>query len=197
MRMLHLLLCFAAVFLLARVSHAGEPWRVLDFKDAGSTSRCIGKPSTPLCAVETMEACITRAKWGLCERIGYPPKDLVEWEPSDYLRLYYYRYRVVGSGVLGPADVPPGIKARDGTPLRPGDTALLLEWQGCPPIESCVRETQGKSSRAYGEGCRGLDLCSSYPDNKVTYFLRRSAESWRVLGNHYDPVLQGDFWNRK
>ena len=35
---------------------AGE-LRVLDYDNEGSTSQCIGNPVTPLCAVETLEAC--------------------------------------------------------------------------------------------------------------------------------------------
>lgn len=197
MRKFFILLCFAAVPIAVPGTLAGETWRVLDYENKGSTSQCIGEASTPICAVETLEACLKRGEWGLCEPVRYDPSFLEGRLPSDYLRLYFFRYRVIGSGVLGPADVPPRTKAQDGTPLRPGDTALLLEWQGCPPIEKCVIESRDDPSRAYGEGCRGLDLCESYPNNKVTYVLRRGSGGWRVLGDYYDPVLQGDFWNWK
>jgi hypothetical protein len=46
---------------LAADSWASQhPWRVMTQSDAISTSRCIGDPKTPLCAIETVEACIVR-----------------------------------------------------------------------------------------------------------------------------------------
>ena len=41
-------------------------WRVMTMEDATSTSRCIGDPRTPLCAVETHTACFIRRQVRLC-----------------------------------------------------------------------------------------------------------------------------------
>lgn len=47
-----LLLYAAAVF-----PASSEEWATLTFDPATSSSRCIGNPMTPLCAVETHKAC--------------------------------------------------------------------------------------------------------------------------------------------
>ena len=41
-------------------------WRIMTMEDATSTSRCIGDPRTPLCAVETLMACFIRRQVRLC-----------------------------------------------------------------------------------------------------------------------------------
>lgn len=125
-------LCFLALFMGISGARAEEPWRVLDMTNEGSTSDCIGDPKTPLCAVETVSACFNRGEWNLCRRVGFLGKDYDRWVPTDYARLHYYRYRVVGEGVIRQSDIPPARKSLDGLPVRAGDLALLMKWQGVP-----------------------------------------------------------------
>lgn len=63
-----------------------DHWHDLTYDDATSTSKCIGDPETPLCAVETVLACFMRAKVELC-RIGsgdknYPAMITTETQPA-------------------------------------------------------------------------------------------------------------------
>ena len=44
--------------------------RIMTMMDATSTSDCIGRPVTPLCAVETEMACFLRNDDSLCEVVG-------------------------------------------------------------------------------------------------------------------------------
>src|SRR3990172_7533843 len=50
--------------------HTGKAprWRTLTFSDETTTSKCIGKPVTPICAVETFEACFKRSQIELCRK---------------------------------------------------------------------------------------------------------------------------------
>jgi hypothetical protein len=188
--------CFLVVCLAISGARAEEPWRVLDNTNEGSASDCIGNPKTPLCAVETAEACFKRGEFDLCRRVGYTWKELGRWVPTEYSLLHYYRYRVVGRGIIRQADIPPARKALEGLPVRAGDLALLMKWQGCPPIDQCVIETINHPTKFYGEGCRSFDNCGS-ADGFATYILRRHDEEWQVLLDFYHPVFQGEFWNRK
>lgn len=48
----------------------------------GATSECIGRPDTPLCAVETLLACRVRREEALCELVDDTPGDSVNWRAS-------------------------------------------------------------------------------------------------------------------
>ena len=184
------------MFLAVSGARAEEPWRILDNTNEGSTSNCIGNPKTPRCAVETMNACVKRGDWELCRQAGYEWEELGRWVPSEYALLYYFRYRVVGRGLIRQANIPPAKKALEGFPVRAGDLALLLEWQGCRPLDQCIMDTINNPDKPYGEGCRSFKNCSSAYE-LATYILRRHGEKWQMLNVYYHPVFQGDFWNRK
>jgi len=34
---------------------------------------CIGNPTTPFCALETLFSCMVRGDWGMCATVGIPP----------------------------------------------------------------------------------------------------------------------------
>ena len=190
------LCCFLAGFLAIFGARAGEPWRVLDNTNEGSTSDCIGDPKTPLCAVETMEACIKRGEWELCQRVGYTWEELGRWIPTDYARLYYHRYRVISRNIIRRHDIPPTPKLLKGIRVRAGDLAFRLKWQGCRPEAQCVMDTINSLSKSYGEGCRGFGQCTT-ANGFTTYILRHHINGREVLREYYDPIFHGDFWNRK
>lgn len=68
-----------AFFTLPALAQANDPvlpppdppgaWRKLTLDDATSSSRCIGNPVTPLCAVETYLACFLRLQPELCDLV--------------------------------------------------------------------------------------------------------------------------------
>ncbi|ARJ64898.1 hypothetical protein WV31_04015 [Magnetospirillum sp. ME-1] len=77
-------------------------WHTLTQDDATTDSKCIGKPVTPLCAVETIQACFTRNDERLCQ-IGkgpaYRPLDLGTGRLTHYIR-----YRVAGTAIITKAN---------------------------------------------------------------------------------------------
>lgn len=174
---------------------AGE-LRVLDYTNAGSTSRCIGNPVTPLCAVETLEACRIRGEWKYCERVGYDYSVFEGRVPDAYSRLWYSRYELIAQRILLEKDISLQAGRPGGKKWKPGDIALLVRWQGCPPDDECVKRTRRDPTRSYGEGCRGFERCG-WGVNPRTYILRQRGDRWYLIAAYFDPVLPESFWKRK
>ena len=49
-------------------------WQVVGHGAADTTSRCIGDPKTPRCAMETLMACPIRGDYDLCRRAESDPE---------------------------------------------------------------------------------------------------------------------------
>lgn len=73
-------------------------WRIITRSDATSSSRCLGRPATPLCAVETLLACFLRGRFELCRQVDHGAQEYAEifTAPSDLSK--YLAYRVVSAG---------------------------------------------------------------------------------------------------
>ena len=184
-----------AIFQLSSAALGGE-LRVMDFEDAATTSRCIGNPVTPLCAIETLEACRIRSKWNYCEMTGYDPGVLEGRVFDAYARLQYFRYEIIGRRVLETKDIPSWARNQGKKSWKTGDVAMQVWWQDCPPDDKCVMATLNDPTRIYGKGCRNFDRCSRFPSPR-TYILRRNGGLWRLVVEYEEPDRQGDFWNRK
>lgn len=125
-------------------------WHTLTQNDSTSDSTCIGKPVTPLCAVETVKACHVREDESLC-RIGqgpsYRPRNLdLPAQPTHYIR-----YRVAGAAIIGKANRDTYIVER--MVPRVGDAIVQLnslscygsmcETKGGPPTSYILRRWEG------------------------------------------------------
>lgn len=130
-----------------------DQWRLLTHDDATSTSKCIGDPITPLCAVETVLACFLRSQAELC-RIGsgdpnYPPRIRNEIQPAESRR-----YWVAGVEIVTEKNRAAYKKVRY---LKPqvGDVALRV-----------------RDARCYSEEC-------NKPVGPPTiYLVRRNGDKW-------------------
>jgi hypothetical protein len=99
---------------------------VMAFDEARTTSQCVGKPATPMCAIETMFACWNRGDHHLC-RIGLNLDHEPNYgggapHPDDV-----YLYRVVKRQILTKKTLPwkpedvlerPGLKAPEAGDMR-------------------------------------------------------------------------------
>ena len=86
-------------------AHSGKypRWRMLTDSEDTTTSKCIGKPVTPICAVETLKACFKRSQIELCrmaslngeaeqfEKLGPPFRDY----KTEYTTIKYQTVRHV------------------------------------------------------------------------------------------------------
>ena len=141
-----------------------DPKGVLRAIDFGwSTSRCIGQAVTALCAVETHQACFTRADNALCSLVGdrrdLPPYRL---EPSFYTQTFFRMFRVLTAREVGPGDVadfgelPPYGKV----PRLVGDSVIDIIELNC---------------------WRDADYCFT-SEVVVTYTLRRiGLRRWQIV----------------
>lgn len=130
-------------------------WRKLTWDDATTTSKCIGKPVTPICAVETMLACYMQSRENLCHLaiFGQEDRQFIYSEASPAL---YTAYRI--SAVK---------KVRAGNLVRlldevaqPGDVLVDLRDKAC----------EVKSHR-----------CENDIGPPTTHLLRKVGEEWRII----------------
>ncbi len=71
------------------------PWHIIGQDEQATSSRCIGRPETPLCAVETLLACFERARPDLCRMVDDDTEQYaaVFNAPPDPTK--YLAYRIV------------------------------------------------------------------------------------------------------
>jgi hypothetical protein len=110
-------------------------WRYITLDDATTTSKCIGDPRTPLCAVETMNACFVRRDDHLCMLVrDEPPFEHIGPIP-EARRLDEFRYRVISARRVGREDIPREFRSGD-LAWHVGDVKILVEEEYCSPQTS-------------------------------------------------------------
>lgn len=91
-----------------------------------ATSRCIGNPRNPLCAVETYLACVIRRDHHLCDKIGYHGVYLGSAAGTMQYRILSYR-------TIRSADIPADLEGARG--WRPGNVEItILDLRGIADI---------------------------------------------------------------
>lgn len=106
----------------------------------GSDSRCIGRPETPLCAVETLLACFARREDSLCWQVWQPPGAgkrlfLRETRPG-----YWWSYRVAAAEQVSADETLIAIAGRNcGLQIAAPDCVLTP----APPTQYRVRRQNG------------------------------------------------------
>lgn len=145
------------VNLLPRADPPGHA-RVLTLRDETSTSKCIGRMETPLCAVETKIACVLRLDPSLC-RTAYWPDAPFEWvpPPDEYAESRFIKYRVRLARYARDSDIPLVVRGLPDGP-RAGDVMLQVGKLTC--------------------GCCG---CVGSFGPPFTYFVRRADGRWRLV----------------
>jgi hypothetical protein len=171
-------------------------WRVLTHDDATSTSKCIGNPKTPLCAVESWNACKLRHVGELCLvaiLVGAPHHTQFGTGPS---RDRYVFYRVIAARHLRQDEIDyldslagkkcpsPGCRGRG--EWRTGDTRLIIDYKECGdhgatcqfPVRQCWNTKRGeKCEVAY---------------SPTLWILRKVEGGWRIVDgfSRTDPYVQ-------
>jgi hypothetical protein len=137
-------------------------WRVMTYDDATSTSRCIGDPRTPLCAIETHMACFFRRQPPLCPLAHGLPESAVNKfnvaRPDRRVAALKIEYRVLR---IHQVKSPDPRLARNINPPAPGDIEVRVIDRSC----SSVRSTCG-GERTY----------------EYYFRTRHTADGWRIIG---------------
>lgn len=97
---------------LPSVDPAGQ-YRLIGPDEGRSDSRCIGRPDTPLCAVETLLACFARRQAALCWRVWSPPQAGAELFPGEKRPGYWWSYRVAAAEPADPGEVVIAVAGRN------------------------------------------------------------------------------------
>jgi hypothetical protein len=137
---------------------------VMNRDDATSSSKCIGDPKTPLCAVETAMACEIRGNDDLC-RIGMG----LEKPGLTFLRLPPEIYWVVRREVLMEQTIPWRSHELD---WRPGEASVQAGDIRIDVVEKVC--SKGEFSHT---------ACETDPDVPAisTYIVRRRGDRWAVI----------------
>ncbi len=146
-------------------AHTGKfpRWRTLTDRDETTTSKCIGKPVTPICAVETARACFDRSRIDLCRMAslnGESEKfeDLGPPFPDDKTEYIIIKYQTIRRVRHVPANIRRALE-REGTMEKPGDVRVDITARSC-------RLTR--------------DSCAGEPTQSFLYFTRHLADRWVV-----------------
>ena len=108
-----------------------------------ATSRCIGNPTTTLCAIDTYMAYGFWFNPDLARKVGVEPlKEIADgWRPDYWDKQNLIIYQVLGEKVISKeTDLPDVIKEKGG---RVGDTAMLVQSHGCAIDSECLIRTVG------------------------------------------------------
>src|SRR5579883_1519767 len=92
----------------------------------GATSTCIGTATTPVCAAETLLACLARGDESLCRRVGAVPPG----RRLDNAGSIQIDYVVVRTSVIRPEDVTDDTRDLDW--YKPGYTLIEMDRRSCP-----------------------------------------------------------------
>jgi hypothetical protein len=150
-------------------------WRIMGHDDAASSSKCVGNPITPLCAIESIIACFEREDGELCRiGMGLDERPFFDDRQPKQKTYRYRRYRVVAfkrfqSGNLPPlrhlppavADNLPSWDTKERRAYQPGDGHVVVL------AGDCWRD---------GATCSHLSEFNLY-----TYHVRQAGARWAVI----------------
>ena len=150
------------------------PWkhpRILTMLDETSTSDCIGRPVTPLCAVETRLACTTRGDDHLCQVVGDDGFGFRSREPGTPT---FKRYLISRSTIIDDRHFPWLPSTDMGQPkgvpsVRVGDVRIDVRSMDC-----FCNATQF---------CDATQLCPDRYGPAQIYILRKNQGWWRLMGH--------------
>ncbi|WP_341704588.1 hypothetical protein [Ferrovibrio sp.] len=147
--LLCLLFALPAAAQLPAVDPGGQ-YRLIGPADR-SDSACIGSPSTPLCAVETLLACFANRDESLCWAVWRPPQAGGVLFAGPARPAYWWSYRIAGAVQTTPDEAVIAIAGRH--------CGLQLDAPDCsttpaPPTSYRVR-------RAVGGGWQVVDWAST------------------------------------
>jgi hypothetical protein len=192
--------CLAAIAFSTAPAGAGE-LRAITSKKETSSSRCIGDPKTPLCAVETAMACELWGEQELCNAVDYiDPFGRKEIrKPTPEQRQKTWLYNVIGEQTMTVDDALQflGIEEYSVDNIWvSGDTAILIWGWRCDLDMRCIddslNDVRNRDIRAY---CP-VDECVrvSLP---MAYLVRKKGDSWKFILKTVGQGFPLEFWNRR
>lgn len=124
-------------------------WHTMTHDDATTTSKCVGNPITPLCAVETIRACFVRTDRSLCALAKKDMNGLSQLfsgstKPTPGITE---KYRITGARILVDWEIPPD--RREGKwAWKVGDVQIDLKAVDCYHGK-CQKEIKREPPKTY------------------------------------------------
>tara|TARA_R110000787_G_scaffold75747_1_gene167475 strand:- start:859 stop:1476 length:618 start_codon:yes stop_codon:yes gene_type:complete len=191
----------AALFLVFQAFYPvqAQEWHVMDKLGEVESSKCVGDPKTPMCAVGTYFACDHRADNRLCEKVNAPPFDLSLYRADLTTRLFLYLYRETGRITLQEKDI--SRIEHEGRRISPeaGDIAVKTIMHACVPDVRCVEKIEKKEPLNLEEAkkCRSVQYCNEFPPDESVTLVRKSGEQWSYVGSYSPSDLHLSFPTNK
>lgn len=152
--------------------------RILTHYADTSTSKCIGDPKTPLCAVETLMACRMGCLRSFCEAVGREFRGCDDTWPYTANKTKIKIYTVETPVHLTADNIPWWAREPERHAWEKGDVLIRVRWQGCEPEFECLSESRRDPNRHKGEGCPPTQ-CYREATHR-NYVLRKEGGSWRI-----------------
>ncbi len=108
-----------------------------------ATSTCIGSAATPVCAAETLLACLARADDTLCRRVGAQPPA----RPVGNAGKIQVDYVIVRVSVIRPEDITDDTRDLDW--YKPGYTLIEMDRRACPADQPSCTGTDWDDLQVY------------------------------------------------
>ncbi len=169
-------------------------------KDAAtSSSKCIGKPTTPECALDTYNACQIWWDNNLCRTVQ--DEDLLDKHLTKhglYHDLGMLAYQATNYVVLKSSDIPAKNPDRfyfgDVSKWKAGDRLIVNREEWCEPDNDCYDKYFKKGSDKLALKCPPVDCSDPYPDRPELHFygfiLREiKPGKWNVIDS-FQPVTE-------
>ena len=179
---------FFAALLATFPATAGEV-RLMTLDNETSTSDCIGDPKTPLCAVETRDACTLRNIKHLCDMIETKLPTLGKLTPTEkesYVGISAFSYEIISQRKLSNSEIAQLTAKYGDGPWRVGDVAVTQLWTVCRPEDQCITDSRNDPARAFGEGCPAR-ICRRGPAPETT-IVRRKGDRWVIVRDYLEFI---------
>lgn len=151
----------------------GDIWLTMGWNKKQTSSKCIGKINTPLCALETFLACRTRNDVKLCilsQGEWFNPELQKRWPHDPYPRTGLMRYYILDVERYT-EEVAASIHSQESYRQdKAGDISISLDWEMCGQADK-----QGRLS----------DCCA--PTGFSNFVLRRQSDGWHMV-HYFHPV---------
>lgn len=133
-------------------------WRSLTWDEKTTTSTCIGKPISPICAVETKEACYLQEKEELCHAAirDHQGRTFLRGGGGGASHALYYKYHI------------PAVRK-----IKAGETVTILDETALPGdylVDSRYRQCELKSNK-----------CDKPLGLPTTHLVRLIDGEWRLI----------------
>lgn len=98
-------------------------WHYITDEDSSTSSHCLGRPDSPLCATETLLACFQRNQFELCRMVDDGAEQYASAFASPAPADRYLAYRIVLSKRLAGGDMTEDESGK----ARAGDVLIVLD----------------------------------------------------------------------